>query len=115
MRLFRSAKTPPRLFILGLDGSPLPLLQQLMRSGDLPNLDELTKNLQAGMKNDTDYCLTGKTKEGKTNPGHEIQPYETSEQEYRIGDNKGLGNVFVWIMPEKDHYFDIPADQLAKF
>ncbi len=38
MRLFRSAKTPPRLFILGLDGSPLPLLQQLMRAGDLPNL-----------------------------------------------------------------------------
>lgn len=38
MRLFRSAKTPPRLFILGLDGSPLPLLQRLMKSGDLPNL-----------------------------------------------------------------------------
>lgn len=38
MRLFRSSKTPPRLFILGLDGSPLPLLQQLMKSGDLPNL-----------------------------------------------------------------------------
>ena len=38
MRLFRSAKTPPRLFILGLDGSPLPLLQRLMRAGDLPNL-----------------------------------------------------------------------------
>jgi predicted AlkP superfamily phosphohydrolase/phosphomutase len=38
MRLFRSTKTTPRLFILGLDGSPLPLLQRLMRSGDLPNL-----------------------------------------------------------------------------
>jgi predicted AlkP superfamily phosphohydrolase/phosphomutase len=38
MRFFRSSKTRPRLFILGLDGSPLPLLKQLMQSGDLPNL-----------------------------------------------------------------------------
>jgi len=38
MRLFRSSKTPPRLFILGLDGSPLPLLQRLMQEGELPNL-----------------------------------------------------------------------------
>jgi hypothetical protein len=88
---------------------------QVTWSGDPPNLDELTKNLQAGMKNDTDYCLTGKTKDGKTNPGHVIQPLETSQQEFRIGDNKGLGNVFVWIVPEKDHFFEIPADQLAKF
>jgi hypothetical protein len=83
-------------------------------SGDLPNFDEMTKNLQAGMKNDTDYCLTGKTKDGKKGP-HEIHDYETFQQVYRIGENKGLGNVFVWIVPEKDHYFEIPADQLAKF
>src|SRR5947209_15850834 len=37
MRLFRSSK-PPRLFILGLDGTPLPLLKQMMQAGDLPNL-----------------------------------------------------------------------------
>lgn len=37
MRFFRSSRTS-RLFVLGLDGSPLPLLQRLMRSGDLPNL-----------------------------------------------------------------------------
>jgi predicted AlkP superfamily phosphohydrolase/phosphomutase len=37
VRLFRSSK-PARLFILGLDGSPLPLLKQLMAAGDLPNL-----------------------------------------------------------------------------
>lgn len=37
MRFFRSSK-PGRLFILGLDGSPLPLLRRLMASGDLPNL-----------------------------------------------------------------------------
>jgi predicted AlkP superfamily phosphohydrolase/phosphomutase len=37
VRFFRSQK-PKRLFILGLDGSPLPLLRRLMASGDLPNL-----------------------------------------------------------------------------
>jgi predicted AlkP superfamily phosphohydrolase/phosphomutase len=37
MRLFRPSK-PPRLFILGLDGSPLPLLRRLIKAGDLPNL-----------------------------------------------------------------------------
>jgi predicted AlkP superfamily phosphohydrolase/phosphomutase len=37
MRFFRSNKAR-RLFILGLDGSPLPLLRRLMASGDLPNL-----------------------------------------------------------------------------
>src|SRR5438309_1424267 len=37
MRFFRSS-SPPRLFILGLDGSPLPLLRRLMHAGDLPNL-----------------------------------------------------------------------------
>lgn len=37
MKFFRSPKSS-RLFILGLDGSPLPLLQRLMQAGDLPNL-----------------------------------------------------------------------------
>ncbi len=37
MRFFRSSRRD-RLFILGLDGSPLPLLRQLMQAGDLPNL-----------------------------------------------------------------------------
>src|SRR6516165_90790 len=36
VRFFRSQKQR-RLFILGLDGSPLPLLRRLMASGDLPN------------------------------------------------------------------------------
>ncbi|MGH2449006.1 MAG: alkaline phosphatase family protein, partial [Chloroflexota bacterium] len=30
-----------RLFLLGLDGSPLPLLRELMKAGDLPNLARL--------------------------------------------------------------------------
>jgi hypothetical protein len=91
------------------------LTGQVKWTGDKPNLQELTNNLQASMKNDTDYCLTGKTKEGKTNSKHPIQPFETTEQEFRIGDNGNLGNVFVWIMPEQGYYFEIPADQLAKY
>jgi predicted AlkP superfamily phosphohydrolase/phosphomutase len=38
MRSFFRSKSPPRVFLLGLDGSPLPLLQRLMQAGDLPNL-----------------------------------------------------------------------------
>ena len=41
MRFFRSSPKPSRLFILGLDGSPLPLLRHYMQSGDLPNLARL--------------------------------------------------------------------------
>jgi predicted AlkP superfamily phosphohydrolase/phosphomutase len=37
MRFFRSPKSS-RLFILGLDGSPLPLMRRLIEDGDLPNL-----------------------------------------------------------------------------
>ncbi len=35
---FNHSSGPPRLFLLGLDGSPLPLLERLMKAGDLPNL-----------------------------------------------------------------------------
>jgi hypothetical protein len=39
---------------------------------------------------------------------------EKTQQVYRIGKNKGLGNVFVWIAPEPKHAFDVPDDQLPK-
>jgi hypothetical protein len=70
--------------------------------GPEPDLAALTKDLRAKMTTNRDFCLAGKE-------------CETSEQVYRIGKNKGLGHVFVWIVPEKGHYFDVPADQLAKF
>lgn len=41
MRFFRSPSKPPRLFVLGWDGSPLRLLRRLMQAGDLPNLARL--------------------------------------------------------------------------
>jgi hypothetical protein len=66
-----------------------------------PNLADLTAKLQAGMTQDKDYCLKGK--EG-----------ETSYQEYRIGDNNQVGNVFVWIEPETGYYFEISEAQLKE-
>ncbi len=71
-------------------------------SGPKPDIDAETTKLQASMVTNKDYCLSGKD-------------YEKNWQVYRIGANDGLGNVFVWLVPEKDHYFEIPADQLAKF
>ncbi len=62
-------------------------------------------------KKDADFCLTGK--EGTESSPFPVHPYETNQQVYRIGNNKCLGNVFVWIEPQQGYYFDIPADQLA--
>jgi hypothetical protein len=39
---------------------------------------------------------------------------ETAQQAYRIGTNKGLGNVFVWIAAPKGQAFDVPDAQLPK-
>ena len=74
-------------------------------TGDLPDIGKLTDELRGLISkkaDDRDYCMSGKD-------------YETTEQVYRIGDNKGLGHVFVWIEPEAEHYFEVPADQLKKY
>ncbi len=40
---------------------------------------------------------------------------ETTEQEYRIGANKQVGNVVVWVMPpDKNTYFKIDEKQVAE-
>jgi hypothetical protein len=74
--------------------------------GDKPNMEALTTQLReaiAKKADDSKYCLMG-------------TDVETTEQAYRIGDNNGLGNVFVWIEPaSSNQYFAIPADQLAKY
>src|SRR5262249_28080227 len=71
--------------------------------GAEPDLDDATKKLQEtiGKNNDAKFCLKG-------------SPAETVQQAYRIGKNKGLGNVFVWIAPPKGQAFDVPDDQLPK-
>lgn len=70
-----------------------------------PDLVALTSKLQEQIKekkNDADYCMSGAES-------------EKTEQEYRIGDNNQLGNVFVWIKPESDSSFYIdPASSLLK-
>jgi hypothetical protein len=79
-----------------------------------PDFSSQTEALQKGMSTDKDYCLTGKKKDGSTGK-HPIMDYETFQQTYRVGDNMGVGNVFVWIVPEQGYYFEVPDDQLAKF
>jgi hypothetical protein len=69
-----------------------------------PDLAALTKKLQADIAakaDQKDYCLKG-------------SETETTEQEYRIGDNKQLGNVFVWIVPDTGTFFKVSKDQLEK-
>jgi hypothetical protein len=65
------------------------------------NFDSLTASIKAAMAGSTDnaYCNMG-------------GPNETTQQVYRVGTNKGLGNVFVWIQPERGSYFVIPKEQL---
>ena len=38
---------------------------------------------------------------------------QRTEQEWRIGDNNGVGNVFVWIAPLPNEFFKIDEKQLA--
>jgi hypothetical protein len=66
-------------------------------------LAKLTKSLQAQMDDHTDKkcCREGKAEEVTT-------------QAWRVGDNKQLGNVFVWVQPPKDYYFPVsPAEVRA--
>ncbi|MFO0927657.1 MAG: hypothetical protein U0736_11560 [Gemmataceae bacterium] len=82
--------------------------------GALPNMDQLAEELKKSMSANSDhqYCLTGKKPDDPADYQSTIQPFETTQQEYRIGDNKGLGNVMVWIEPPDGHYFEVPKDQL---
>jgi hypothetical protein len=70
-----------------------------------PDLAALTKQFQgdiAKKPDDKDYCMKGPES-------------ETTEQEYRIGDNKQLGNVFVWVIPDPGNtFFKVSKDQLEK-
>lgn len=63
----------------------------------------LDKNLAEAMKKSTDCaaCMAGPKE-------------ETTQQTYRIGDNKQLGNVFVWLEPAKGWYFPIDERQVAR-
>lgn len=65
-----------------------------------PNTEELTKLLRDKIKmKDTDYCMKGSES-------------ETTGQEYRIGKDNTLGNVFVWIIPDSGTFFKVEDSQL---
>jgi hypothetical protein len=71
--------------------------------GEKPPFAALTAAIHArdDWKKNQDFCSKG-------------SPPEVSQQEYRIGDNNGVGNVFVWIEPEENHYFPVTEAQLAE-
>lgn len=72
-------------------------------SGEKPDFEALTKQFQETISKDRDFCLKGKE-------------VEITQQSYRVGDNNGLGNVYVWIEPvEADKYFEVPDSQLVPF
>jgi len=84
--------------------------------GDPASVEELTAALQkeiSAKPDDHSYCMKGRLPSDPADFKSSIQPYETVEQEYRIGKNKGLGNVFVWIEPEAGYHFEVPPDQLS--
>lgn len=70
-------------------------------AGSAP-IDPLNKDIKAQINahEKKDYCLSAK------------DASETTQQAYRIGDNKQLGNVFVWIKPVAGTFFKVTKDQL---
>lgn len=76
------------------------------------DLAERTASLRKDINSHSDsaYCSRGEKAGSPTLP---VRPFETEEQEYRVGKNKGLGNVFVWIEPESAQYhFAVPQAQV---
>ena len=72
--------------------------------GRKPDLKKLTDDLLAAIRikrDDTDYCL--------------LSPEDQkTAQEWRVGDNNGVGNVFVWLEPRtRGEFFKIDEKQLA--
>jgi hypothetical protein len=78
------------------------LMGKITLKGDAPDIAKATDALlaQINAKDDKKTCLKG-------------GPSEITQQAYRLGgpDNKQVGNVFVWIMPETGTYFQISGEQ----
>jgi hypothetical protein len=69
--------------------------------GDKPDVAALTKDVLAAIeanKQDGKFCL-------------EAPPDQKDQQTYRIGQNNGVGNVFVWLAPPEGKYFKIDWDK----
>src|SRR5262249_32974609 len=77
---------------------------KVVLKGAKPNVDKLTADLQAQIKqkDDRDYCLSA-------------SEVEQSQHRSRLGTNGNVGNVFVWVMPpDSNSYFEFSKDDLAK-
>ncbi len=78
-----------------------------VKGGSVPAgvLEELTKNFQdliAKKADDKSVCMAG-------------SPAEITEQIYRLGANKNVGNVVVWLMPpDRNTFFKIDEKQAAE-
>jgi hypothetical protein len=78
------------------------LTGKVVLTGAKPDFKKLTDELLTAIKakkDDEAYCL--KSPED-----------QRMEQEWRIGDNNGVGNVFVWIEPVTGEFFKIDEAQL---
>ncbi|MFM7152398.1 MAG: hypothetical protein ACKO23_21430, partial [Gemmataceae bacterium] len=90
------------------------IVGKVLWQGERPSQDELAANLKKSITGnpDKDYCLTGKLAGDPADMKVELLPCETDQQSYRIGQNGGLGNVFVWIEPEAGKFFELSPDLL---
>lgn len=68
-----------------------------------PNLDQLAERLKNEINNNKakDFCLSG-------------TEAEKTQQEFRIGKNDNLGNVFVWILPPANAVFKIDTKDVEE-
>lgn len=72
--------------------------------GDPPDIDALNKRLLEEMgRKDTEYCL-------------KCAESEKTQQFYRLGgrDNRQVGNVFVWLLPDAGSFFPVSDKQLEE-
>jgi hypothetical protein len=72
--------------------------------GNQPDFKKLNAELAKDIEKNTDKarCLKGRQE-------------EVTEQNYKIGENNNVADVFVWIEPaERNQFFEVSEDQLAK-
>lgn len=80
------------------------LMGKITLKGDPPDLDALNKRLLEEMKKkDREYCS-------------KCDEAEKTQQRYRLGgrDNRQVGNVFVWLVPDTGSFFPISQKQLEE-
>jgi hypothetical protein len=100
--------TVPREAAEGRAPDPVPqrhvLTGIIKLKGEPPDINALNERLLEEMKKkDTEYCL-------------KCDDTEKTQQAYRLGrrDNRQVGNVFVWLVPDKPSFFPVSEKQLEE-